>query len=401
MGNPVPRVTLPLAHRAEVPADAPTLPAALAARTTRGVLWEPGPEAGYVRCVACAHRCVMDEGRAGACGVRFHRSGELRVPFGYVARRYVRAVETNTIFHVRPGARALTFGMYGCDLRCPYCHNWNVSQALREDVGSEAPLDVSAGELVEQAVAHGCEVVCGAFNEPMISAEWAHAVFTAAKARGLVTGLISDANTTPEALAYMRPVTDVFRADLKGFTAEQYRALGGRLVPVMEAIREAKRLGYWVEVVTLVVPGFNDDAVGLRDLATQLAAIDPWMPWHLNAFRPHYKLTDRPRTDGLSLVSAAGAAYARGLKFVYVSNRIDQVRELSHTRCPECFTTLVERYDYETRAVALVDGRCPECSAALPGLWGSGARVRGLGAAGSSERTTSAAGSASVFEEDP
>jgi pyruvate formate lyase activating enzyme len=312
---------------------------------------------------------VFEDGRVGACGVRFRRGDELRVPFGYVARKYVRAVETNTIYHVRPGSLALTFGMFGCDLRCPYCHNFNVSQALRDGIEGDHPVDISAAELADEAIQKGCQVLCSAYNEPMITAEWARAVFAEARARGLVTALISDGNTTPQALAYLRPVTDVYRVDLKATTNEQYHTLGGRLAPVLEGIREARRLGYWVEVVTLVVPAFNDDLAGLRDLARALVAIDPGIPWHLNAFYPRYRLLDRPRMTAYPLVTAAGTAYAKGLRFVYVGNVADEFTQLSHTRCPECQDVLVRRINYATQENALKAGGCARCGAVIPGLW--------------------------------
>jgi pyruvate formate lyase activating enzyme len=230
-------------------------------------------EGGVLRCLACAHHCAFDGDRVGACGVRESRGGSMFAPFGYIARRYVRNVETNTVYHVEPGAKALTFGMFGCDLRCPYCHNWKLSQALREGVPG-TPIDLAASALVEEAVLAGCRVICAAYNEPMIAAEWVRAVFEQAKERGLRTMIVSDGNTTRAALAFLRPVTDVYRVDLKGWAAEQYKTLGGRIEPVLAAIGEARALGYWVEVVTLVVPGFNDDVGGLRGLAKQLLAID-------------------------------------------------------------------------------------------------------------------------------
>jgi pyruvate formate lyase activating enzyme len=349
--------------------DADSLDDALRARTSEGTLVERTDD-GQFRCIACAHRCVMHEGRTGSCGVRFVRDGALRVPHGYVARKYIRPVETNTIYHVRPGARSLTFGMFGCDLRCAYCHNWRLSQSLRDGSSDERPLDVSARDVVAHALAERCEVVCAAYNEPMIAAEWAHAIFTEAKREGLVTALVSDGNTTPEALAHMRDVTDVYRIDLKGYSNEHYKSLGGRIAPVLDAIAEAKRLGYWVEVVTLVVPDFNDNPRGLREIADRIASVDPDIPWHLNAFVPRYRLDRHRRTPAIDLVAAAGAAYARGLRFVYVSNLPDQVQELGHTRCPSCHTTLVERVDYRTRANHLVDGACPTCAMRIPGLFG-------------------------------
>jgi pyruvate formate lyase activating enzyme len=360
--------TAPAGPSALTPAEPPALAAALAARTAPAELFEGA--GATLRCTACAHRCVLgDEGRVGACGVRFVRDGGLRAPFGYVARRYVRPVETNTMYHVRPGARALTFGMFGCDLRCGYCHNARLSQALRDGIELDQPIELTAEALVGEALAAGAEVLCAAYNEPLIAAEWVRAVFAEAKAAGLVTGLVSDGHTTAEALAYLRPVTDVFRVDLKGATAAQYRALGGRREPVIEALREARRLGYWVEVVTLVVPGFNDDPGGLRDIAAELAAIDPAMPWHLNAFFPRYKLADRPRTDALTLLSAAGTGYARGLSFVYAGNLANELGELCHTRCPRCREIVVERHNYQTLACRVEGGCCPSCGEALPGLW--------------------------------
>jgi pyruvate formate lyase activating enzyme len=333
--------------------------------TAPGVLFRRRSD-GRLQCDACAHRCALREGDHGRCGVRVRRADAIHAPFGYVAARHVRAVETNTVFHVVPGARALIVGMYGCDLHCPYCQNWRISQALRDETPAPTPDLVTAAALVEEARLNDCAVVCAAYNEPMIAAEWLYAVFAEARHSGLVTGVVSDGNTTREALEYLRPVTDFYRVDLKGFTEQQYGSLGGRLETVVEAIRTAKALGYWVEVVTLVVPGFNDELNGLRALARTLASIDADMPWHLNAFYPRYRWRDRAAQGTALLVSAAGAAYARGLRYVYVSN-VDT--PLSHTRCPRCHAVVVERRDYRTLTVRCRDGRCPECEAVLPGLW--------------------------------
>jgi pyruvate formate lyase activating enzyme len=263
--------------------------------------------------------------------------------------------------------------MYGCDLRCPYCHNAKVSQALRDgglgDPGD--PLEATPESLVREAKEAGCEVLCSAYNEPMITAEWARAIFTEAKRQGLVTALITDGHTTPEALSFMQPVTDVFRVDLKGSRPEQYRSLGGRIEPVLASIADAKRLGMWVEVVTLVVPGFNDDPAELSETAAMLAAIDPDIPFHLDAFQPRYRMKDRSAPSPTFLAMAAGAAYARGLRFVYVGNIGDAFPELSTTRCPSCSVAVVERRDWSCTRNALKDGRCPSCDARIPGVFSS------------------------------
>lgn len=339
----------------------------LEARGAPGALYAPA-EDGAVRCDACAHRCFIRDGGVGACGVRFNRGGVLRVPFGYVARRYVRAVETNTVFHVLPGSAALTFGMFGCDLRCPYCHNHRLSQALRDGPSAERPTDIDADALVEEAIAAGCDALCAAYNEPLISAEWAHAVFAAAKRRGLTTALISDGNSTREALTYMRDVTDVFRVDLKAADDAGYHRLGGRLAPVLDSIAVARELGYWTEVVSLIVPGLNHDVASVRALAKTLTAIDRDIVWHLNAFVPRYRLRAAPPASPSFLISAAGTAYALGLRFVYVGN-VPGHDELSHTRCPNCHAVVVRRRNYVMLENRLRSGRCPDCATPVPGLW--------------------------------
>ena len=323
---------------------------------------------GAARCLACAHGCVIAPGGRGACGVRTNRDGELFAPFGYVARRYVRAVETNTVFHVAPGAQALTFGMYGCDLRCPYCHNHQLSQALRDGSTEEHPTAMDADALVGEALAAGCSVLCAAYNEPLVSAEWTRAVFERARRRGLLTVLVSDGHSTSEALTYMRPVTDVFRVDLKAHSEDAYKRLGGRLAPVLRSIALARDLGYWVEVVTLVVPGLNQEASAVASIGDALRAIDPAIPWHLNAFVPKYRLRQVPPADPLFLMLAAGAAYAAGSRFVYVGNT-RACAELAHTHCPECHTVVIRRLDYATLENRLKAGHCPACGYELPGLW--------------------------------
>lgn len=338
-----------------------------------GELYSREPR-GAVRCVACAHRCVIAPGSRGACGVRTNREGELLVPFGYVARKYVRAVETNTVFHVAPGARALTFGMFGCDLRCPYCHNHRISQALRDPSGEEHPVATTPDELVSAALDAGCSVLCAAYNEPLISAEWTRLVFERARQSGLITVLVSDGHSTPEALRYMRPVTDVFRVDLKAHSEEAYKQLGGRLAPVLESIALGRELGYWVEVVTLVVPGLNQSEPALASIGAALREIDAAIPWHLNAFVPRYRMRQTPPADPLCLMVAAAAAYVAGSEFVYVGNS-ERCAELAHTRCPSCHEVLVRRRNYATLENTLHGGACPRCERPLPGIWAPSARA--------------------------
>ena len=213
-------------------------------------------------------------------------------------------------------------------------------------------------------------------NSSVCSSRAAMKAATAASPSG--PGRFSTTTGWPQraALAYLRPVTDVYRVDLKGWDAAQYKTLGGRVDPVLAAIGDARALGYWVEVVTLVVPSFNDEESGLRGLAKKLVAIDPDVPWHLNAFQPRYKMKDRPAMSAGLLVSVAGSAYARGLRYVYVGNVSDV--DGQSTRCPSCDAVVVERAGYDIGAYRVKSNRCAACRAPLagvfedrPGNWGA------------------------------
>ncbi|HEV8247273.1 MAG TPA: radical SAM protein, partial [Polyangiaceae bacterium] len=235
------------------------------------------------------------------------------------------------------------------------------------------PMDLSAERLVGEAMAAGCTVLCAGYNEPMIAAEWVHAVFALAKRNGLTTALISDGNATPESLSYMKPVSDVLRVELKGYGEQQYHGLEGQFEGVLASIREASRLRYWVEVVTTVVPGFNDDMGGLSELASELYTIDPVIPWHIHGFVPRDCRTHRASPEPLLLMSVAGMAYARGLKFAYVGNA-SNTAEFAHTRCPGCHQVVIHRHDHRTLQVRLNDGACPQCKARVPGVFTRAAR---------------------------
>ena len=254
-----------------------TLSDALDQLTAPAQLVEPMEEAGMLRCVACGHRCRIRPGRRGICGVRFNRDGELRVPWGYVATAQVDPIEKKPFSHVHPGSRVLTFGMLGCDFHCGYCQNWITSQTLRdpEAGGTEFIQRVSPEQLVDYAMRAGCDAIASSYNEPLITAEWAVEIFKAAHAAGLLCCMVSNGNATPEALAYLRPHLAAYKVDLKTMQDRHYRELGGVLQHVLDTIQAAHNLGLWVEVVTLVVPGFNDSPEELWEAARFLASVSP------------------------------------------------------------------------------------------------------------------------------
>lgn len=323
-----------------------------------------------VRCFSCGHCCPISEGQRGVCKVRFNRGGKLYVPWGYVGCVQCDPIEKKPFFHVAPGALAYSFGMLGCDLHCSYCQNWVTSQALRDPEAVSAPLRATPQMLVEEALRYGAKAVVSTYNEPLITSEWAVAVFQEARAAGLMTGFVSNGNGTEQVLEYLRSWIDLYKVDLKSFDDRHYHELGGRIGPILETIRRLHEMGIWVEIVTLLIPGFNDSAEELTRLAEFLAGISPYIPWHVTVFHQDYKMSDPRNTTPEDLLRAAEIGQKAGLRYIYAGNLPGQVGELENTRCHNCGKLLVERYGYLIRGYHLrPEGTCPGCGTAIPGRW--------------------------------
>jgi pyruvate formate lyase activating enzyme len=327
-------------------------------------------ENNRVRCFACGHCCPIPEGQPGVCKVRYNRGGKLYVPWGYTAGTQCDPVEKKPFFHAHPGALAYSFGMLGCDLHCAYCQNWVTSQALRDPSAVAPPLEASPELLVRDAIAQGAKILVSTYNEPLITSEWAVAVFKQAKAAGLLTGFVSNGNATPQVLEYLRPWLDLYKVDLKSFDGRHYHELGGRIAPILDSIRRIHASGLWLEIVTLLIPGFNDDTDELRRLTEFLAAISPDIPWHITAFHGDYKMTDPRETNSEDLLRAVEIGRQSGLRYVYAGNLPGAVGEWEDTRCQNCNQTLIERHGYLIKEYRLTpDGRCPNCATEIPGRW--------------------------------
>ncbi len=334
---------------------------------------------GTIRCLACGHRCRIAEGKSGVCRVRFVNGGRLHAPAGYVAGVQVDPIEKKPFFHAFPGRDALSFGMMGCDLHCSYCQNWVTSQALRDDQAVSAPSFVGPDGLVELAVERGAPAVVSTYNEPLITADWAVEIFKKARARGLVCGFVSNGNATPEVLAFIRPYVDLYKVDLKSFDDRSYRRLGCTLKNVLESIVRLKETGFWVEIVTLIIPGFNDSEGELQSIARFLAGISPDIPWHMTAFHPDYKMTDPPRTPVQTLIRAYDIGREAGLHFCYPGNLPGMVGNRENTYCPGCGELLIRRSGFYVKENRMRAGRCPRCLATIPGVWEEQAPMRSAG----------------------
>lgn len=320
-----------------------------------------------VRCYACGHNCVIFENKRGICKVRFNKDGNLYVPYGYVAALNNDPIEKKPFYHVKPGTAALTFGMLGCDLHCAYCQNWITSQALRDELAGELPHVIKIDEIINTAKELGSSSIISSYNEPLITSEWAYDIFEVAIKHGFITGYVSNGNATYRVLSELKRVCILYKIDLKTFNDSNYRALGTTLKSVCDTVINAKSLNYWVEVVTLVVPGFNDTQSELKEIAKFLYSVDPLIPWHITAFYPQYRMQDRDSTSIETLLMAHKIGKDAGLKFVYTGNVPGLDSE--NTYCPKCNTLLIERYGYKILKNEIVNGHCKKCKNRIPGVF--------------------------------
>ncbi len=324
-----------------------------------------------LRCTACGHNCLIKNGRHGICKVRFNQEGQLRVPYGYVGALQCDPVEKKPFFHIAPGTDAFSFGMLGCNLHCSYCQNWDISQTLKDDDAGRDPLVITPEQLVDLAQQYRARSVTSTYNEPLITTEWAVDIFKLAKRAGFYTLYVSSGNATQEVIDYLQPHLTGYKIDLKSMRDKPYRQLGAVLQHVLDTIKMVHDAGIWLEVLTLVVPGFNDSEAELRDAANYIAGISPDIPWHVTAFHPDYKMMEPPPTTTAKLIRACEIGAEAGLRYVYAGNIPGRVGPWEDTRCPACQTTLIRRIGYRImeNRLSATDGKCPHCQSVIPGIW--------------------------------
>ena len=323
---------------------------------------------GSVRCLACAHRCVLRPGRIGICGVRQNRGGSLyTLVYGQVVASKAEPIEKKPFFHFMPGSNAYSIATQGCNFHCAYCQNWQMSQAHREGVVPQSR-NVTPEQVVDEAVAAGVRSVAYTYVEPTVFIEFALDSMARAHSAGLRNVFVTNGYETPEAIELIAPYLDAANVDLKAANESFYRRVcGARWEPVRDSIVEMRRRGIWIELTTLVIPGLNDDPAELRAMAEWIAtAVGPDTPWHLTRFQPAYRLTDLPPTPAATLVGAAKMAREVGLLHVYIGNAPEVERSV--TTCARCGERLIARADFAVTEWRLVEGRCPRCNHALAGF---------------------------------
>jgi pyruvate formate lyase activating enzyme len=322
---------------------------------------------GRVRCNLCHHHCVIPEGQRGICQVRENRGQTLfTLVYGRTIAEHIDPVEKKPLFHFYPGSSAYSIGTPGCNFRCHWCQNWEISQAPREQ-HLIAGRELRPKQIVAAAQRAGSRSIAYTYTEPTIFFEYAYETARLAREAGMANVFVTNGYLSRQALETFQPLLDAANVDLKAFRDETYRKYAGaRLQPVLETMKLMKQLGVWLEVTTLVIPGINDDPQELRDAADFVAQeLGVATPWHISRFFPDYQMTDVPPTPVATLRRAEQIGREAGLHYVYVGN----VREDADTFCPACGELLIRRSLMQVADNRVPpESRCPHCGATVAGV---------------------------------
>ena len=346
---------------------------------------------GRVLCTLCPHDCRISEGGRGACGVRYNHAGKLyTLVYDKVVAREINPIEKKPLFHFRPGSYAYSISTVGCNLRCLFCQNWQISQWPKDKLPKH--LDAAAGEgvepvcpqltrleesipgepvtpeaIVNAALSTGCQSISYTFTEPTIFYELAYDTAVLAHEHGLKNTFISNGFTSEAPLRELAALLDGANIDLKFFKDESYRHISrARLGPILDAIRCYHDQGVWLELTTLVIPGLNDSNEELEQIARFIYELGPEIPWHVTAYSPAYKMWDHPPTSVATLQRARRIGQSVGLRYVYEGNVPGEGGENSY--CYACGTLLIDRYGLFMRHNRIRNDACPKCGAHINGV---------------------------------
>jgi pyruvate formate lyase activating enzyme len=322
-------------------------------------------------CYLCNHRCQIPEGKRGICGVRENREGELyTLVYDRVISCNIDPIEKKPFFHFLPGTLSLSIATVGCNFRCLHCQNYEISQMPQNRAGWIEGQSISPQEIVNTALRYRCVSISYTYTEPTIFFELAFDTAKLAHQHGLKNNFVTNGYMTQEALRLIQPYLHAANVDLKGFDDHKYRQIcGARLQPVLDNIRLMHKMGIWVEVTTLLIPGHNDSEKELEEIARFIAEVSTDIPWHITAFYPTYKMRDRPHTSIESIRQASAIGKRIGLKYIYSGNiRGDEGED---TYCPGCSKKLIDRWGFQIQENVLQEGKCPACQTNILGVWSS------------------------------
>uniref|UniRef100_A0A7C3WRT9 AmmeMemoRadiSam system radical SAM enzyme n=1 Tax=Desulfobacca acetoxidans TaxID=60893 RepID=A0A7C3WRT9_9BACT len=322
-----------------------------------------------VQCHLCAHECKIDPGKRGICQVRENRDGTLySMVYGRVIAENIDPIEKKPLFHFLPGSRSYSIATVGCNFQCLHCQNYDISQYPRHHKGRIIGEPRTPQQIVDQALASRSLSISYTYTEPTIFMEFAQDVGRLAKEKGIRNVFVSNGFMTEQSARALAEFVDADNVDLKSFRDDFYRKISkARLQPVLDTIERLKKLGVWLEVTTLVIPGLNDSDEELTQIAHFVKEVGVDIPWHVSAFYPTYQMLDRPRTPASTLFRAREIGLKAGLRYVYTGNIPGQGGE--STSCYQCGELLIDRVGYTIRGFILQDGKCPKCQAVIDGVW--------------------------------
>jgi len=329
------------------------------------VLWEKAGD-GKAHCFLCAHQCHIPPDGYGICGVRQNKDGRLVTgAYGRVIAANIDPIEKKPLYHFLPGSSSYSIATIGCNFRCGFCQNWEISQLTMTEGMESAGMPLSPEQIVSNALKKDCRSISYTYTEPTIFFEYAADTARLAREKGLANIFVTNGYMTPEAATAVIPWLDAVNIDLKSFRDDFYRRVcAATLAPVLETIRLLRKAGVWVEVTTLVIPGQNDSQDELGDIARFLVDVDPEIPWHLSRFYPNYKFDDTEPTPEGVLKEAREMGFRAGLQYVYVGNIYGWGND---TACPSCGKLLVRREVYTIKENNITAGKCRFCGTAISG----------------------------------
>ncbi len=325
-------------------------------------------DGGFVHCFLCSHHCRIADCKFGLCGVRQNKGGLL---YSYVYAKpiamHVDPIEKKPLYHFFPGSTSFSIATFGCNFRCGFCQNWDISQANPRDGQSLDKSEVSAQEIVRLAQESGCKSISYTYTEPTIFFEYALDIARLAKEKGLLNNFVTNGFMTADCLKMIGPFLNAANVDLKFFNEESYKRIcGGGLKPVLDSIKLMRQLNIWVEVTTLLVPEENDSEEQLSGIANFIAGVDKDMPWHISRFHPDFKLMGRPSTPMESLRKAFDLGRAAGLNYIYLGNIIGEGND---TKCPHCKKLLIKRELFGVLENRIQQGCCTFCGKKIAGVF--------------------------------
>jgi len=322
-----------------------------------------------VRCVLCSHNCLIKNGKKGLCGVRENRSGTLfSLVYGKVIANHCDPIEKKPLFHFLPGTHSYSIATVGCNFKCLFCQNADISQ-MPTDHDRIMGQDMGPDRIVDEALSTRSATISYTYTEPTIFYELAVDTARLAVSKGIKNVFVSNGYMTTQCLQDIFPDLHAANVDLKAFSDKFYKEqCGAKLGPVLNTLETMKKMGVWLEVTTLLIPGLNDSTEELNEIARFLAGLDPNIPWHISRFHPTYLLTNVRSTPPDSIKRARDLGYEAGLKYVYTGNLPGDVGE--KTFCHNCHELLIDRVGFNVTQNKIKDELCPKCGKKIPGVWG-------------------------------